>query len=100
MSGLFADDHQLNGTLTCTGGVEVDEVDESELTEVELAVVDNDGLAAADDGGAKVRVGIVAASCILVVLFGKLESLRTGMEIHALLALLGRNTSKASIRSC
>ncbi len=88
---LFAYDHYINSALSCAGLVKVNEVDEAELAEVELAVIDNDGLASADDRGDQMRIGVVAAARVLAVFLCKFECLGAGMEVDALAAAGGHH---------
>ena len=79
----FADDGDLCRARSGARGVKVDEIDVPEFAEVELAFDQRDGFASADQRGNEVRVGVVAAACVLSVLRRESERLRAGMQIDS-----------------
>ena len=89
---VFGRAHDGDVQLTMTGAdmIPVDEVDVGELAAVENAVLDGHGLAAAEEDGAQVAVGVHAGVVArLIDIAAKLRVDRTGMAVLMLLGEVG-----------
>jgi hypothetical protein len=64
-TGLFAHHHEVHAPIARPDPVEVDEVDATELAQLELPVDDRDRLRAADQAGPDMRVGVQAPDGLL-----------------------------------
>ena len=77
-------------SVTCTNMVPVDEVDVSELTAVQNAILDGHGLAAAEEYGAEMTVGVHGGIVTgLVYVTAELSVDRTGMTVVAFIGVVG-----------
>ena len=77
-------------SVTCTNVVPVDEVDVSELTAVQNAILDGHGLAAAEEYGTEVTVGVHGGIVTgLVYVAAELSVDRTGMTVVAFVGVIG-----------
>lgn len=91
---VFGCAHDGDIQLTMTGAdvVPVDEVDVGELAAIEDAVLDGHGLAAAEEHGAQVAVGVHAGVVArLIDIAAKLRVDRTGMAVLVLLGEVGNH---------
>ena len=84
----------VNLSATSDNVVPVDEVDVSEKTKVELAVLDGEGLASAEEAGTKVTVGVHAGVVAGLVYVSTILCMdRTGVTILMLLCKVGDHLS-------
>lgn len=79
---LLADNLDFENALALANQIPVDEINEAEVTEAELAFVNHEGLAAAKEAAAQVSVGIEAAALHLTGMCKcKLDMFGTRMQV-------------------